>query len=160
MPWIYLDSPVGRLKIIEQDDAIVRVAWQDELTESGDESGGRATPLLTRAAGQLEAYFASRSFDFDIPLRPAGSPFQRAVWDAMCRIPVGQTASYGDLAREVGNVARAVGMACGANPIPIIIPCHRVLAAGGRMGGFSGGGGVETKRVLLELEGALAPSLF
>ncbi|MEM7225978.1 MAG: methylated-DNA--[protein]-cysteine S-methyltransferase [Pseudomonadota bacterium] len=156
MAWIQLNSPVGRLKVIERDDAIIRVTWRVEDRACDTET----TPLLTCAARQLEDYFAGREFAFDLPLRPAGSAFQRAVWSAMCRIPPGQTASYGDLADEIGNVPRAVGLACGANPIPIIIPCHRVLAAGGRMGGFSGGGGVETKRKLLEHEGALPPSLF
>ena len=160
MAWVHVDTPVGRLKIVARDDVIVRVTWRCEDADRNDGDGDREVALLARAAEQLERYFAGEDFTFALPLRPAGSPFQRAVWDAMCRIPPGQTASYGELARQVGNVPRAVGLACGANPIPIVIPCHRVLAAGGRMGGYSGAGGLETKRKLLELEGALAPSLF
>ncbi len=156
-----IESPVGRLSITAAGGAVVRIAWADH--QAGD-SGARPgeTPLLTRAAKQLGEYFAGARGDFDLPLNPAGTPFQRRVWTEMARIPFGATASYGALAREVGSVARAVGGACGANPIPIVIPCHRVVGAGGALGGFSGGAGVETKIALLELEGAAAhePGLF
>ncbi len=156
-----IDSPVGRLSITEANGALVRIAWSDH--EAGDPGGSAGeTPLLARAAEQLGEYFAGARRDFDLPLNPAGTPFQRRVWTEMTRIPFGATESYGALARDVGSVARAVGGACGANPIPIVIPCHRVLGAGGALGGFSGGTGPATKRVLLELEGVTPrePDLF
>ena len=160
-----IESPVGRLSIAEAGGAVVRIAWAGR--RAGDPVGVLGarpgeTPLLARAAEQLGEYFAGERRDFDLPLNPAGTPFQHRVWTEMARIPFGATASYGTLAREVGSVARAVGGACGANPIPIIIPCHRVVAEDGALGGFSGGGGVATKIALLELEGAAArePDLF
>ena len=156
-----VESPVGRLSITEAGGAVVRVSWTDHQTGDPGARPGE-TPLLARAAAQLDQYFAGGRRDFDVPLNPAGTPFQRRVWIEMARIPFGATASYGALAREVGSVARAVGGACGANPIPIIIPCHRVLATGGALSGFSGGAGVETKIALLELEGVRPrePDLF
>ncbi len=153
-----IESLVGRLSITEANGALVRIAWSDH--EAGDPRAQPGeTPLLARAAEQLGEYFAGARRDFDLPLDPAGTPFQRRVWTEMARIPFGATESYGALAREVGSVARAVGGACGANPIPIVIPCHRVVGKGGALGGFSGGTGVETKIALLELEGAAAHEL-
>lgn len=156
-----IESPVGRLWITEVGGAIVRIAWTGRRTgDLGAEPG--ETPLLARAAEQLDEYFAGTRQDFDLPLDPAGTPFQRRVWIEMARIPFGATASYGALARKTGSVARAVGGACGANPIPIVIPCHRVVGEGGALGGFSGGAGPTTKRALLELEGfpSREPDLF
>jgi methylated-DNA-[protein]-cysteine S-methyltransferase len=109
---------------------------------------------------QLLAYFDRSRTTFDLPLAPAGgSPFERAVWEAMRAIPYGETWTYGDLAARLGGVARAVGGACGRNPIPIVIPCHRVLGAGGKLVGFSGGSGIDSKARLLDLERGQA-SLF
>ena len=102
----------------------------------------------------MNAYFDGDPVDFDLPLNPAGSGFQRRVWKAMCDIPAGGTETYGRLAGRIDGIARAVGTACGKNPIPIIIPCHRVVAASG-LGGYSGDGGLDTKVALLRLEGAL-----
>lgn len=148
---IALNSPLGRLAVREVDGHIVSVSWIDD-----DDAAGVAppTPLLLRAAQQLDAYFYCGLKQFDLPLAPAGSPLERAVWEAMLKIPYGQTRSYGEIARAVDGMARAVGAACGSNPIPIIIPCHRVLAADGRSGGYSGRGGTDTKHFLLALEGA------
>jgi methylated-DNA-[protein]-cysteine S-methyltransferase len=156
-----IDSPVGRLSIAEAGGGVVRIAWSDHEAGEPQAQPGE-TPLLARAAQQLSEYFAGTRRDFDLPLDPAGTPFQRRVWTEMARIPFGATESYGALAREVGSVARAVGGACGANPIPIVIPCHRVVAEGGGLGGFSGGTGPATKRALLELEGVARrePELF
>ena len=156
-----VDSPVGRLSIAEAGGAVVRIAWSDHEAGEPQTQPGE-TPLLARAAQQLSEYFAGTRRDFDLPLDPAGTPFQRRVWTEMARIPFGATESYGALARKTGSVARAVGGACGANPIPIVIPCHRVVAEGGGLGGFSGGTGPATKRVLLELEGVAPrePDLF
>ena len=156
-----VDSPVGRLSITEANGAVARIAWSDH--EAGEPHGQPGeTPLLARAARQLGEYFAGERRDFDLPLAPAGTAFQRRVWTEMARIPFGATESYGTLARKTGSVARAVGGACGANPIPIVIPCHRVLGADGALGGFSGGRGPATKRALLELEGVTPrePDLF
>ncbi len=145
-----LETPTGWVRLSEEDGAIVRVTWIRGPSQLDNDP----SPLLERAARQLAAYFAGERQRFHLPLRPAGSAFQRAVWAEMERIPYGETRSYGDLAAATGGVARAVGSACGANPIPIIIPCHRVLAADRALGGFSGGRGRETKARLLALEGA------
>jgi methylated-DNA-[protein]-cysteine S-methyltransferase len=148
---ITVASPLGPLTVAERDGAIVALDW-------GTAPGEDRTALLLTAAQQLDAYFYCELRVFDLPLAPAGTPFQQAVWREMLAIPRGRTRTYGDLAARVDGVARAVGAACGSNPIPIIIPCHRVLAAGGRMGGYSGRGGAATKRFLLELEGARPPA--
>ncbi len=158
---IIIESPVGRLSITEVGDAVVRIAWTDHQASDWGVQPGE-TPLLARAAEQLDQYFAGTRRDFDLPLAPTGTGYQRRVWTEMARSPFGVTASYGALARKTGSVARAVGGACGANPIPIVIPCHRVVGEGDALGGFSGGAGPKTKRALLELEGFTPrePDLF
>jgi len=148
MPTLTIPSPLGALTIEERGDAIVAVHWGRAPKEA-------PTPLLQEAARQLGEYFAGARRDFDLPLNPGGSPLEQAVWAAMARIPYGQTRSYGEIASEVGDTPQSVGSACGSNPIPVIIPCHRVLAAQGRLGGYSGAGGTKTKTTLLVLEGAL-----
>lgn len=147
-------TPVGRLVLAERDGALVRVSWSDAPAD------GTPTPLLAEAVRQVEAYFAGRLRAFDLPLAPAGSAHDRGVWAQMRAIPYGETRTYGDLAAALAGIARAVGTACGRNPIPVIIPCHRVTAADGRLGGYSGAGGTRTKLALLELEGALDGPLF
>jgi methylated-DNA-[protein]-cysteine S-methyltransferase len=131
----------------EKDGVLVAVHWANR-------PAGNGSPLLTEAARQLDAYFAGRLTDFDLPLRPTGSEFECRVWAGMQKIPYGETRSYGELAASIGSGPRAVGGACGKNPIPIVIPCHRVLAKSG-LGGYSGAGGLKTKQTLLALEGAL-----
>lgn len=156
-----LDSPVGRLFIVERGGAIVRVDWLDD--GAGELGSHAPSPLLARARDQLMAYFAGDLRSFDVPLAPAGTEFQQRVWQVMRRIPYGETRSYGDLARALGGAPRAVGGACGRNPIAVIIPCHRVLARGrgaAALGGYSGTGGRETKRRLLALEGSWQSELF
>lgn len=140
-----LDTPVGRLTVTEDGGAITRIAWRDG---PGDE-----TPLLREVEAQLAAYFAGDLKRFDLPLRIEGSDAQRRACAAMAAIPWGDTRTYGDLARELGISAQAAGQLCGGNPIPVVIPCHRVLGAAS-LGGFSGGTGVETKVALLKHEGA------
>lgn len=140
-----LDSPVGPLTVLTRAGAIIALRWQDGARDD--------TPLLRHAIEQLSAYFAGNLTRFDLPLRPDGSTFQQHVCAAMAAIPFGETRSYGDLARDLGVPAQAVGQGCGANPIPILIPCHRVLSKSG-LGGFSGGTGLETKIWLLKHEGA------
>lgn len=141
-----LDSPVGPLTVTEQDGALTGLDWQAQ-------ERGETSPLLVEARRQLQAYFVRKLTAFDLPVSPAGTPHQRKVWRAMQDIAFGDYRTYGALSGAIGSSARAVGTACGRNPIPIIIPCHRVLAAGGRIGGYSGSGGTETKRYLLSLEG-------
>lgn len=143
-----LDSPFGFLTLVERDGAIVALEW-------GGRAQGKADALLIKAKRQLEQYFAKKRTAFDLPLAPAGSADEQRLWSRMIRIPYGRTATYGGLARELGQGAREVGQACGRNPIPIIIPCHRVIAADGSLTGYSAPGGVETKRRLLQFEGAL-----
>jgi methylated-DNA-[protein]-cysteine S-methyltransferase len=151
MASLSISSPVGNLIVEEDQDAIVAIRWSDDSAANG-------SPLLIEAARQLDAYFAGELADFDLPLRPAGSAFERSVWAQMQIIPYGETRSYGDLAAALGSAPRAVGGACGKNPIPIVIPCHRVLGKGW-LGGYSGAGGLKTKQTLLTLEGARAREL-
>lgn len=141
-----VETALGPLSVTEQDGAIVRLRF-------GREGGSDDTALLREAALQLQDYAAGRRRGFDLPLAPAGGPFETRVWQALSAIPFGMTRTYGALARELQGEARAVGQACGANPIPVIIPCHRVLSAAGS-GGFSAPGGVDTKYRLLVHEGA------
>lgn len=146
MATLSISSPVGNLVLEDRDGAITAIRWS-----SGSSGGGSL--LLAEAARQLDAYFAGKLSVFDLPIQPAGSAFERRVWTAMLRIPYGQTRTYGELAMNISSVARAVGGACGKNPIPIVVPCHRVLGKT-NLGGYSGSGGLKTKRLLLGLEGA------
>ena len=145
MPRLSVHSPLGPLTIVEDDDAIVALewGWARDVSETG---------LLSLAGDQLASYFDGNLTRFSLPLAPAGTPFQRQVWASMTRIPYGETLSYGRVADEIESSPRAVGTACGRNPIPIIIPCHRVVGNGGSLVGYSGGEGVETKRYLLAHE--------
>lgn len=149
MPQLSCLTPLGELTVSEEDGAIVALDW-------GRGRDQARTPLLAEAVAQLQDYFDGRRRGFDLPLAPCGSAFQRRVWDALRAIPAGETRSYGELAQQLGSAARAVGQANGANPIPILIPCHRVLAAAGALGGYSGGDGPATKRWLLDHERRLA----
>lgn len=148
MPRLSLDSPLGRLSLFEENGAITGVDW------GGKRWVGLPSALLLEAKRQLDGYFSGKLKRFDLPVAPSGPPFERHVWQLMCDIPYGETRTYGDLAAALAAAPRAIGQACGRNPIPILIPCHRVLAADG-LGGYSGGRGIETKRRLLMLEGAL-----
>lgn len=145
MPALTVDTRFGPLTLTEEDGAIVRVAWQGAARDD--------TPLLAEAARQMRAYDAGALQVFDLPLRVGGSDFQRAVCDAMRAIPFGETTTYGAIAKALGAPAQAVGRACGSNPVPVMIPCHRVMGTKG-LTGFSGKGGVETKVSLLRHEGA------
>lgn len=146
MGCIVVQTQFGDLALVEEDGALVRVAW-DGVAE------GEVTPLLAEAADQLRAYDAGQLEAFDLPMRVHGSPLQVAVCEAMSTIPFGYTRTYGEIAKDVGASAQAVGQACGGNPLPVLIPCHRVMGAKGLVG-FSGKGGVETKVALLRHEGA------
>lgn len=144
MPQLSLHSPVGDLTVSEEAGQIVALDW-------GWGRDQAATPLLKRARAQLEAYFDLALAAFDLPLAPAGTAYRRRVWAAMQAIPLGETRPYAALAAAAGGSARAVGTACATNPIPILIPCHRVVGTTGE-GGYSGGEGLPTKRALLALE--------
>jgi methylated-DNA-[protein]-cysteine S-methyltransferase len=139
-----VDSVLGPLTLMEEGGRIVRLDWRARPAAP--------TPLLEEAAAQLAAYFDRRLTRFDLPL-DWGEGLNAEVRRAMAAIPFGETRTYGDLSKAIGAPAQAIGQACGANPIPILIPCHRVLSATG-LGGFSAPGGVETKVALLRLEGA------
>ena len=142
------DTPLGFVTLVEMARALVALDW-------GASPAGKPSALLESAREQLAFYFAGRLRDFDLPLVPAGNADDKRVWELMAKIPWGETRSYGDLARDLGLSPRHVGQACGRNPIPIVIPCHRVIAANGALTGYSGKGGIETKRKLLQLESAL-----
>ena len=148
MAAISIPSPVGQLTTESRDAAIVSIRWADDPF-------GEPDALLREAARQLQAYFAGRLTQFDLPLAAKGSAFEQRVWAAMRAIPCGQTRTYGELAETIDSGPRAIGRACGRNPIPIVVPCHRVLARGG-LGGYSGGTGLPTKQFLLNLEARLA----
>ncbi|MFN3076783.1 MAG: methylated-DNA--[protein]-cysteine S-methyltransferase [Alphaproteobacteria bacterium] len=139
------DSPVGPLTVSEEDGVVVSLDW-------GWPPRTDPTPLLRHAEARLAAYFRGEPLVADLPLAPSGTEFQRRVWAALRAIPHGQIRTYGALAAELGTSARAVGSACGRNPIPILIPCHRVVACSGGLGGYSGAEGLTTKRFLLDLE--------
>ena len=145
MPQLSLHTPLGEVTISEDGGAIVALDW-------GRGRDQEATPLLREACDQLQDYFDGKRMSFNLPLAPEGSAFQKRVWAALCAIPPGETRSYADIARTIGSAPRAVGGANGANPIPLFIPCHRVIAADGSLGGYSGGDGPATKRYLLDHE--------
>jgi methylated-DNA-[protein]-cysteine S-methyltransferase len=153
--WHEIESPIGRLLLAADGAGLVRVHFQAGPHPLQPAATWRheAAPLA-QAAGQLAEYFAGTRRDFELPLAPRGTAFQLAVWRALQGIPYGETVSYGELARRLGapSAARAVGLANGANPLAIIVPCHRVIGADGSLTGF--GGGLPIKRALLALERA------
>lgn len=157
--WTVMESPIGPLRLVEHDGAITAIEFSPFLPVGqsadgrprGDQQDGH--PLLAEARRQLAAYFARDLKEFDLPLAPAGSAFQRRVWDQLLGVGWGETASYGEIAHRLGmtNAAsRAVGVANGRNPIPIVIPCHRIIGANGTLTGYAGG--LDRKQLLLELE--------
>jgi methylated-DNA-[protein]-cysteine S-methyltransferase len=149
-----LETPIGRLVLESDGDVLIGVRLPNERGHTR-RAAEDVPPVLKETATQLEEYFAGERTAFDLPMELDGTDFQREVWNELTRIPYGETISYGVLARRVGrpNGPRAVGQANGRNPIPIIVPCHRVLASNG-IGGY--GGGLKVKRALLALEGVTA----
>jgi methylated-DNA-[protein]-cysteine S-methyltransferase len=153
MPRSVVDSPIGPLGLVASDRGLEAV-----LFDGGSIRAEGSSPVLAEAARQLDAYFDGELVEFELPLELHGSQFQRQCWLALATIPYGQTVSYGEQARRLGlgpDAARAVGAANGRNPLPIVLPCHRVIGADGSLTGF--GGGLHVKRFLLEHEGALLP---
>ena len=144
MPQLSFHTPLGALTLSEEDGAIVALDW-------GFGRDQDSTELLRRGRDQVQAYFDEELQDFTLPLAPAGTPYRRRIWDALQAIPYGTVRSYAAIAADAGGSARSVGTANACNPIPIIIPCHRVVAATG-IGGYSGGEGLLTKTWLLALE--------
>jgi methylated-DNA-[protein]-cysteine S-methyltransferase len=158
-----VDSPIGRLLLTGDGHALTGLYMIDAARHAGRyETGFTPSPAsFGEVATQLEAYFAGDLKEFTLPLAPTGSPFQLTVWTELTKIPYGSTVSYGDIARALGKrlvASRAVGLANGANPISVIVPCHRVIGSDGSLTGY--GGGLERKEVLLRLEGAGAATLW
>jgi methylated-DNA-[protein]-cysteine S-methyltransferase len=148
-----VESPIGELTLASDGEALTGLYMTDQRHRPElPAADGDDDAVLTAAREQLAEYFAGERREFDLPLSPAGTPFQRAVWEALRDIPYGETAGYGELANRLGRpgAARAVGLANGRNPIAIVVPCHRVIGAAGALTGY--GGGLERKRYLLELE--------
>ncbi len=148
-----LDSPIGELLLTGDGEAVTGIWMQSHRSEwKRTTKLRRDDAALGAARMQLTEYFAGERSAFDLPLAPEGTSFQRKVWSALCEIPYGETISYGELARRIGQptAARAVGLANGSNPLPIVVPCHRVIGADGSLTGF--GGGIERKRWLLTHE--------
>jgi len=156
MNYCFFDSPIGPLLIAGDRQGVRCICFPKGGKAVKPERGWieSNSGAVAETVAQLRQYFAGRRTEFDLPLAPQGTQFQLAVWRELRKIPYGQTISYGELARRIGNpkASRAVGSANGANQIPIVIPCHRVIAAGGKLGGF--GGGLPVKEALLALESA------
>lgn len=150
MPQLSLHTPLGAITLSEDADAIVALDW-------GWGRDQTATPLLLRARDQVQEYFDGQRTGFDLPMTPHGSPYQQRVWAALAAIPYGETRTYAQVALEAGGGPRSIGGANAVNPIPILIPCHRVVATRG-LGGYSGADGLDTKRFLLALESCPHPA--
>jgi methylated-DNA-[protein]-cysteine S-methyltransferase len=151
-----IDSPIGQLLVTADDDGLTGIYMENHKGGPAVASDWRRDPSKFREVSeQLRAYFAGELTEFNVPLNLRGTQFQKAVWTQLQTIPFGHTATYGDLAKTLGapNASRAVGSAVGRNPVSIVVPCHRVLGAGGAITGYAGG--VTRKRTLLELESAL-----
>jgi methylated-DNA-[protein]-cysteine S-methyltransferase len=160
LAYTLMKSPVGELKLIASDKGLVAVLWENDpphRVKVGEMVEDGRHPVLLEAERQLREYFAGQRKEFSVPLDMRGTPFQRDVWRALLEIPFGETRSYLDLAKRLGNrnATRAVGAANGRNPLSIVVPCHRVIGSSGKLTGFAGG--LEVKARLLGLEGS-APS--
>jgi methylated-DNA-[protein]-cysteine S-methyltransferase len=150
MKYAQVDTPIGTLTVVAAETGIRRILWDGEAPPEGAVEGG--SDILDAAVTQIQEYFAGARTTFDLPLDLGGTPFQQKVWLELGSIPFGTTISYGEQAQRVGRpqAARAVGAANGRNPVPIVLPCHRVIGSGGALTGF--GGGLDTKRTLLRHE--------
>lgn len=157
--YAHMESPVGALLLARDDEGLRVISFPSGHKARAPEPGWQKTDIaeFDDTTSQLTAYFDGETTEFDLPLKPEGTPFQMAVWEALQDIPYGETISYGELAKRIGkpSASRAVGAANGANPLPIVIPCHRVIGADNSLTGF--GGGVDIKEFLLEHEWAVKP---
>lgn len=142
----YIKTPLGILAIEASDEGVTSLNWAKA------EGKTEKHPIIGQAVKELEGYFTGKVKNFDVPLDVDGTAFQCKVWAAMGDIPFGKTVTYGDLAKKLKTSPRAVGGACGANPVPVIVPCHRIVGANKELTGYSGGSGVKTKQALLKLE--------
>lgn len=151
---IRVNSPIGRLEIVARDGAVVGLDIESDGHLPRESLPEKKSAVLAKAASQIAQYFAGKRREFDVPVELSGTAFQRSVWAELAAIPFGQVRSYGDVGATTGRptAGRAVGGAVGANPIPILIPCHRILASDGRVTGYSGGNGIPTKVWLLDHE--------
>jgi len=152
----FMDSPVGKLKLVASDRGLVAVLWENDnprRVRLEDLVEDAKHPMLAKTEQQLQEYFAGKRKTFSMPLDMRGTPFQKGVWQALQAIPFGETRTYGDLAKQLGSptATRAVGAANGRNPVSIVVPCHRVIGASGKLTGFAGG--LTVKAHLLGLEG-------
>ncbi len=147
----YLHTPIGVLRLVCEDEHLTRIEFENQYSDDGEQES--ADPVLDDCARQLDDYFSGRRQQFALPLAPGGTPFQQSVWNELREIPYGESRSYREIARAIGNPAavRAVGAANGRNPLPIVVPCHRVIGSDGRLTGFAGG--LKAKSFLLKLEG-------
>ncbi|MEA9357279.1 methylated-DNA--[protein]-cysteine S-methyltransferase [Bacteriovorax sp. PP10] len=150
-----INSPVGKLKLVATDEALVAILWEKEKLGRVrlDKMGiSDKHPILLKTENQLKEYFTGKRKVFDLPLNPMGTSFQQMVWNELRQIPFGETRSYGELATKMGSpkASRAVGAANGKNPISIVVPCHRVIGKNGKLTGFAGG--LRSKELLLDLE--------
>ncbi|AQA20048.1 cysteine methyltransferase [Halioglobus japonicus] len=154
MNYQYLNSPIGTLRVLSDGQHITAIEWPEQHSDTAGQIE-QSDAALAQCVEQLQEYFAGTRRSFDLPLAPGGTEFQNAVWAQLARIPFGELRSYGDIAREMGKpkAMRAVGAANGRNPIPIVVPCHRVIGSDGSLTGFAGG--LDAKKTLLNLEGAL-----
>jgi len=154
MNYQFLDTPIGRLRLLSSGSHLAAIEFANQHSDTENDVC-RADEVLERSARQLQEYFARQRKVFDLPLAPRGTDFQRAVWNALSTIPWGTVCSYADIARAIDSpkAVRAVGAANGRNPLPIVVPCHRVIGSNGSLTGFAGG--LDRKRKLLELEGSL-----
>ena len=155
MNYQYLDTPIGRLRLLSDGRQLTAIEFEGQYADLG-EASEQTDRALAPALRQLEEYFQGRRKDFDLPLAAAGTQFQQSVWRALTAIPYGEVRSYGDIAKAIKQprAVRAVGAANGRNPLPIVVPCHRVIGSNGALTGFAGG--LQAKRTLLRLEGAAA----
>ena len=152
MNYCFLDSPIGRLRLVSDGEKLLRIEFPQFHQGDGEPA---QDPVLASRARQLAEYFRGERQHFDLPLGAQGTHFQHSVWAALARIPHGETRSYRDIAQAIGkpSAVRAVGSANGRNPLPIVVPCHRVIGADGSLTGFAGG--LQAKTCLLQLEGVL-----
>jgi methylated-DNA-[protein]-cysteine S-methyltransferase len=156
MNYQFLETPIGTLRLVSDGTHLLAIEFEGQYSDDIQDSGC-SDPVLASCARQLSEYFAGDRQGFELPLGAHGTPFQQSVWAALLDIPYGEVRSYRDIARSINNEAavRAVGAANGRNPLPIVVPCHRVIGSDGSLTGFAGG--LETKMQLLQLEGVLAP---
>jgi len=147
MPCLSLQSPLGPMTLTEIDGSVTSLEWQWSKVQE-------ETSLLALARDQLAGYFSGKLTDFSLPLAPLGTPFQHKVWRSMSNIPYGEVRSYGQIAKTLMTGPRAVGTACARNPLPVLVPCHRVVGANGALTGYTGADGLASKGFLLDLEGS------